>query len=456
MFDGGAPSSSSGAAAAPTGCLTLRDYLTHQRTLQQLQRLQDVWLVDDLLGLSYRARLQLCLAPHPHLRMTDTADGSAATLLIPLVAACRIDAAGAGADAGLRLTTPSECAVRSLHLVPAEPPASEVSAVAAAWATVLHRLCRPATPALMAAAHTSAPTTPLPCPVAAVPSVSTPAPTHVDPAGGAATAGAVPAALSELGRRPSRAQSSPLRALLPYDAEDIGWALDDLTCGISSRSRTSAELLRRRQLQSQPHPVRPASASPAVTRAAHAGAAESGAAEVPRREPPERRSSSGVDAALSLDGMSEPERPPTMAHAGLGLVPELSRHAPLRTTSSFAVAADEEDEEEGEVANADGAQGISGGGVEGSHVDADLADSDRPQAPRGGHVGDLGSLGPPRDDAEALRMYNEIHGIHSSTSSSRSGSEPSSSAPYVSPRHETGDWSATPPPLGHQRRGPNA
>lgn len=137
----------------------------------------------------------------------------------------------------------------------------------------------------------------------------------------------------------------------------------------------------------------------------------------------------------------ERDRPPTMAHIASGLVPALSGSHLLVAIDSSSDDEFEEDAEDtdGEVQSGNGA---SRGGrpaaaaaatatvavtaalssSHGAHID-----SPRPQAPRGGHVGTLGSIGPCSGDEEALRIYNEIHGSHSSDGDA-SSSFPSSLA----------------------------
>jgi hypothetical protein len=139
--------------------------------------------------------------------------------------------------------------------------------------------------------------------------------------------------------------------------------------------------------------------------------------------------SAAVEEAADLD----PERPPTMAHTSSGLVPAIRGlyHLSRATSSTDAnddVDVDAEAEGEGENVREVGARlelmaGVvdvgrgGGGGVRAGTSYANSADSPRPQAPRGGHVCNLGSLGPSCGDEEALRIYNQIHGSHSSCSS---------------------------------------
>ncbi|CBZ23337.1 hypothetical protein LMXM_04_1060 [Leishmania mexicana MHOM/GT/2001/U1103] len=457
-------------SVAPSQEFTLRDYVVHQRVLQQLLRSQPVWLLDDVLSLRYRARLRLRLSPRPQLHFTEDAedgphsfemdgpsskrrgaaenggsDDQASTMddgypVIPLTPACSIEPAaevGEAGGGGLRLCIAPVAAGGaaapadpiSFLIIPASTEAGRTPA--SAWVTVLRRLSRLSS---------------VPPRVSGVLDVTkrvkadwdTPSvPCHVDPVSTDQNGTVSPSAIHEgdAGMLPittpnpsscSGSASSPAPVEAPpvsspahliagtnfdRDVEEDRRQLERLTEALHARTREAAEL--KAQLRQ-------------VTRT------------TPSNMPAAVGSTSAATPAEGAAG-EEVERPPTMAHVSSGLVPALRSFSPHLAEMS---SEDDEDDESGGDDDDGGSSGERGAGraarncFRGNASSAVFVlseDAARPQAPRSGHVCNLGSLGPTCGDEDALRIYNEIHGGHSSSCSSdhRSSSPSTSSASSV-------------------------
>ncbi|KAK7202098.1 hypothetical protein NESM_000278600 [Novymonas esmeraldas] len=407
---------SSPAAPSPSpAVLTLHDYIKHQRTLTQLLRSQPVWLLDDVLRLRYRARLRLSLSSHPQLLLyedvvSDTPPGqdehstheresttAAArghtSLVIPLAQTCAIepllaaDAAGeeddvAGGALRVRMAAAVADDVAPTSLLITRPSAPEDAAWPSAWATVLRRLCRqPPAPAVTRHADPVAPVDNGSTSVAALPHA------HRSSSGGGGGGGG--AVLTS----PSRTA-----AVVDVDLDEGTRRLEQLADAWRTRAREAAALQAVRRHSSTPKPP-----SEPVWCDGNGGNGGGGVAVMytaAAATAAVAATAAAVAAVAEVEGELEVPRPPTMAHAGAGLSPALGGIPSLLP---------DVDESEGE----DARSGVSGG-------------SARPQAPRGGHVGDLGSLGPTHGDAEALRMYKDIHGDHSTTVTTHDSSSSSS------------------------------
>ncbi|KPA75605.1 hypothetical protein ABB37_08478 [Leptomonas pyrrhocoris] len=517
---------------------TLEDYFVHQHALRSLQHPQPVWLVDDILGLRYRACLQLCLTPTRRLRLTndcgqpdeehaDVGSCSSPSLDIPLVRGCSIDVVVSptnSGDSALRIMLPttllsidapreneaSPNAESSYFVVPVSPmPCTTTAALTHAWAAVLRSLCVP--PRTMAINTAAAA-------LAAHPTSSSSTEHHADPhAAGAAFLNAAAVAGNGRGRTTSRPLSdaacaspaepeptvssqaratpttttsnlqqaafvtTPVRTTQTSAAERSGGNYqishdndDEADCQAEQRSP------RRGHSPEKPpplHRVLPTTTNVTavgndsdederrlalLTVALHDGTRE--AAEraatlcrsfTPTRSSPSRSSHADIDADAAVSPYVQPDdmapaeavvvvgevdldRPPTMAHVSSGLVPSVQHSHLLPSIMSSNDDEDEDEEGEGEL-NAEEAQGGADANHPNGHTGsyANLADSSRPQAPRGGHVCNLGSIGPSCGDAEALRMYNEIHGSRSSSSRpSAAASTDSNASSFVSSAYE--------------------
>ncbi|KAG5487884.1 hypothetical protein LSCM4_07565 [Leishmania orientalis] len=453
---------------APPAEFTLRDYVAHQRVLQQLLRSQPVWLLDDVLGLRYRARLQLCLSPHPQLHFRENAaddrpssgtdrqsveshdvpahggGGRGASgvedayPVVPLTPACSIELlteVGEAGDSALRICAPPVTAcgaaasadLVSFIIIPALTEAAHTST--SAWVTVLRRLCRlPTAPqrgvGVFGATERIRGNRQAP----SAPSYMDPVP--IDESCAAALSainksdrGTLPIVAPALSPRrgytpsPSSAQAHLASssehllsgAILDRDVEEDRRQLELLTEALRARTREAAEL--KAQLQR-------------VT-AMTSSRASSGFG----RTPPHLTAaadSSVLATSASVAAGEEVERPPTIAHVSSGLVPALQRFPLLLADMS----SEEDNDDEGGHGEDEAAADLASRNDFGD--DANGApfvlseDSARPQAPRSGHVCNLGSLGPKCGDEDALRMYKEIHGGHSDSSSSGNRSSPSS------------------------------
>ncbi|GET85712.1 hypothetical protein LtaPh_0410200 [Leishmania tarentolae] len=454
-------------SVTPSTEFTLRDYVVHQRVLQQLLQSQPVWLLDDVLGLQYRARLRLRLSPHPELHFTeDAADGThcwetdrcsskghdavengrsdfKALLIddeypvVPLTPACGIDLLAevgepCGSHVGLRIFPAAACGAAvpaasvSFFIIPASMKASLIPA--SAWATVLRRLCRPSvlplctndvvggTKQLKSDAYVLA----VPCHVDPLltsqhDSVTPPA-THEGDGGLLPIATPTPSSCSGYASSLAPAEASPAPsparliadAMIRRDVEERR-QVERLTEALLARTREVKELKERlRQVTTTPFSMSAAARSTTVP-------------------------TPTADAAGE-----EVDRPPTIAHASNGLVPALERFSAHLTEISS-----EDDDDSGGCGDEEGSSGARSAaraernGFRGDASDAVFVlsdDSARPQAPRSGHVYNLGSLGPMCGDEDALRIYNEIHGGHSSSGSTgnRSSASHMSSATSVS------------------------
>ncbi|KAG5487540.1 hypothetical protein LSCM1_07497 [Leishmania martiniquensis] len=463
----------------PSAELTLRDYVVHQRVLKQLLRSQPVWLLDDVLGLRYRARLQLRLLPHPQLHFTDDAadnlyfsgprrescgdhdaaehggsgceapEVDAAYPVVPLTPSCSIELLPEVGEAGvscLRICVAPAAACGpaasadsvTFLIIPASTEAVLVHM--SAWVAVLRRLCRLPTAPQRAAGVVKA--------VGGMRSYqeAQPAPSHVDPAPTEQSRAAAPSAANEGGGGTSpiaKPTSSPCRgyisspssaqahlvsssehvlagAILDRDVEEDRRQLELLTEALRARTREAAEL--KAQLQR-------------VIAATQSRACSPLGLAAPNMAPAAESSAAANTAAVAA--REEVERPPTMAHVSSGLVPALPAFPPPLTGMS---SGDDDDDEsshnDDEVAAGCAARNNFRDDADGAPF-ALSEDSARPQAPRSGHVCNLGCLGPKCGDEDALRMYKEIRGGHSSSSSSgnrSSASSPSSAASASQPR----------------------
>ncbi|KAG5511696.1 hypothetical protein JKF63_07294 [Porcisia hertigi] len=461
-----APSSST----TPSATLTLRDYMLHQRVLQQLLRSQPVWLLDTVLDLRYRARIRLSLTPHPQLYFTEDVanecfrtevDGQLSLTcgtpkqrgavcqasavedtypVVPLTPACSIEpiaVTGESADSGLRLCVAPAAAcgatasADSISFLILSASTEAGIAPASAWVAVLRRLCRLSSAPrrendaidLTQREGTNGQSGLVSC--------------HMDPVSTdwsrAAALGAIsdaeeawPTGKPNSGPRSAAASSasfvraSPIcspahlltGALLDRDVEEDRQQLQHLTAALRARTREADALKAqlRRVTSRVPSPVSVGvDLTPLITDAAV-----------------DRRTVAVSSAEVSG---KESERPPTMAHVSTGLVPAVQGFLSLRTETSS-----EEDEDNDGDDGDEAEESVSGGrgtsralrnglrdSVSGASFDLSV-DSARPQAPRSGHVCNLGCLGPTCGDEEALRMYKAIHGGRGSSSSSCSGS----------------------------------
>ncbi|KPI84436.1 hypothetical protein ABL78_6518 [Leptomonas seymouri] len=520
--------------------LTLEDYLAHKHALRTLQRAQPVWIVDDLLGLRYHARLQLCLTPTRHLLLTNDssqsddehaegADGgpppsSSSSLVIPLTPECSIDVCASptnGGESVLRITLTSSQSLgvewasegapnaeAACFIVPITPSPGMAASLTRVWAAVLRSLCQPrrriestvaappptaqhtpsfmerhADPHALSSASMSvdavgvngrSSTTPEPAiKDADVPSAPALPPaalvreaahaslsTRTTPTTTTTTAatsfasnlsqtilntassslkptsivypnGPLKAAhngdghldsgleLPPAGRARNPEEPPPLHQIFSPSAasidDDDDRRLFQLTAALRNRTREAAQLaVALRGSISRSHASPPGSA--------HTGP---DAVVSPPVWAHDTTTVEAVDADADVVEM-DPERPPTMAHTSIGLVPALRGFQQLPPL----ISSDDEEEEadddsgEGQDANISGVSVMDAQG--GAHTFnrsrhtgsySNMADSPRPQAPRSGRVCNLGSIGPLCGDEEALRMYNEIHGSHSSCSS---------------------------------------
>ncbi|CAJ1005558.1 hypothetical protein Q4I28_000878 [Leishmania naiffi] len=451
-------SASPSPSLAPYEAFTLRDYVLHQRVLQQLLLSQPVWLLDEVLGLRYRARLQLRLSPHPQLCFREDAagglysevdqqlkerhdasehrgndcqatEGEDGYPVVPLTPACSIElSAGVSetCDSGLRLcvapapdcgTTTSAESV-SFLIIPASTAAGFTPA--SAWVTVLRRLCRfPRAPQRSSGAIDVTER-------ARGNWNSLSVLSHVDPVSTdhrrADTSSAVkesdedtlPLAAPTPSPRSSCASPPPPVQALPGSPahltagadmgrevkEENSRQLEFLSAALRARTREAAEL--------KAHLQRATATTSTV-----AAVVDSVTDTTPAKTTAEE----------------EVERPSTMAHVSSGLVPALQRFPP-----HLAEVSSEDDEgcgneDEGKAAGEQGAVQEVRSSFRDNANCASFSlseDSGRPQAPRSGHVCNLGSLGPTYGDEDALRIYNEIHGGRSSTCSSANDSSTSS------------------------------
>lgn len=479
--------------------LSLGDYLAHQRALRSLQRSQPVWIVDTLLGLRYRARLQLRLRPSKYLLLTDDAahgEGSSSSnnnadatnaltssssslgsaVVIPLVPTCTIDCCGVDGSAGfdaLRLSLPEALfssvddsnaagsgnavdvdeAEGIVHvLVPMETQldADASAAVVQAWAAVLSSLCHPVR--TVAATSSAAP------PATAnttngTRGASSSLPMHRDPTGAISPLAAMhPTPV--LSRATTTATTKPAASATKVAATSKSVAAAAAHTAqrspprhVDAPARNSSPMAVPPQPSTRSHdeppPVHFALSAPAAAVVKEDAATQKGVVEEEEDEEEERVDrmrdvlrhrtgaiahlttylrtslspmreslSNGADSAVEVavpeeDHDSNAERPATMAHISSGLVPALRGFSSLSALASSS----SDDDVEGQ----EGREGASG-----THGSAypNPSDSPRPQAPRGGHVCNLGSIGPSSGDEEALRMYKDIHGSYSSTASS--------------------------------------
>ncbi|TPP43040.1 Acyltransferase family protein [Leishmania donovani] len=419
-------SASPSPSVEPSPEFTLRDYVVHQRVLQQLLRSQPVWLLDDVLSLRYRARLRLCLSPRPQLHFTEDAeddphsfetdrpsskhhdaaehgdsDSQASAMddgypVVPLTPACSIEpAAEAGEACGgglrLRIAPGAACGAAasadslSFLIIPASTAAGLTSA--SAWVTVLRRLCRlssapPRVSGVVDAANRLKGgwgTLSAPChadPVSADQNGAvTPSAINEGDEGMLPIATPTPSSCNGYASSPAPVEAPPVSspahlmagAILDRDVEEDRRQLERLTEALRARTREAAELKAQlRQVTTTTPSLASARLDPTLS--TRSAVVDSTAAATP--------------AAVAAG--EEVERPPTMAHVGSGLVPALQGFPPHLA----------------EISNASSAAFVLS------------EDSARPQAPRSGHVCNLGSLGPTCGDEDALRIYNEIHGVH--------------------------------------------
>lgn len=456
--------------------LTLEDYLAHQRTLRTLQRPQPVWIVDDLLGLRYHARLQLRLHPTRHLLLTDgstsaneahdegvcadltspAARSSAvvSSLVIPLTPACQVDVCASmfcDDERGLRLTLPSSLsevqddsdgvltgAEASFIVLPiAHALGTSSASLAVAWAAVLRLLCQ-STRDRHADPRVTTPCTPVRAASTHISGASSTARKPVNANVVQTSAGAVTAATS-LCSNSTTTHDAPPEPLETWRGRQSGEPLPVLhcvlhaDCSMSHQSNSNSDndntdaaaaATENRRLSSLTAALR-SSTQQAAQLAEHLRGSLS-----PARTSPSQSSHADVETSsmTDLDLDPDPDRPPTMAHASNGLIPALN------SSHFFPSIISSEDEEEDDEAAGVGSEDVGGreedqdGVLTGADVMVDivgggsytnLADALRPPAPRSGHVCNLGSIGPSCGDEEALRMYNEIHGSRSSSSTSR-------------------------------------
>ncbi|CAJ1985952.1 hypothetical protein conserved [Leishmania donovani] len=475
-------SASPSPSVEPSPEFTLRDYVVHQRVLQQLLRSQPVWLLDDVLSLRYRARLRLCLSPRPQLHFTEDAeddphsfetdrpsskhhdaaehgdsDSQASAMddgypVVPLTPACSIEpAAEAGEACGgglrLRIAPGAACGAAasadslSFLIIPASTAAGLTSA--SAWVTVLRRLCRlssapPRVSGVVDAANRLKGgwgTLSAPChadPVSADQNGAvTPSAINEGDEGMLPIATPTPSSCNGYASSPAPVEAPPVSspahlmagAILDRDVEEDRRQLERLTEALRARTREAAELKAQlRQVTTTTPSLASARLDPTLS--TRSAVVDSTAAATP--------------AAVAAG--EEVERPPTMAHVGSGLVPALQGFPPHLAEMS---SEDDDDDESGGDDDEGGSSGERGTGLAARNCFRSNAssaafvlseDSARPQAPRSGHVCNLGSLGPTCGDEDALRIYNEIHGGHSSSCSSdrRSSSSSMSSATSVS------------------------